>query len=72
MTRVAYESNGGPVVDGVRAIHAWNAALMAAVDLLEKYERPNISLKTLSSDSFGAGQLDLAATLKRELRALKL
>ncbi|KJS43346.1 MAG: hypothetical protein VR71_10535 [Roseovarius sp. BRH_c41] len=72
MNRVAYESNGGPVVDGVRAIHAWNAALMAAIDLLEKYERPNVSLKTLSSDTFDAGRMDLAASLKRDLRALKL
>ncbi|KJS45254.1 MAG: hypothetical protein VR71_02265 [Roseovarius sp. BRH_c41] len=72
MNRDGYGDNGGPVLDGVRAIHAWNAALMAAIDLLEKYERPNISLKTLSSNTFQAGQMDLAASLKRDLRALTL
>lgn len=72
MTRDGYGGNGGPVLDGVRAIQAWNAALIAAMDLLEKYERPNISLKTLSSNTYAAGQLDLSATLKRDLRALLL
>lgn len=51
---------------------SWNAALTAALDLLEQYERPNISLKTLSSNTFEAGRMDLAATLKRDIRALKL